>query len=388
MGGKAQRDKAPLGGAATSEAPCILAAPMASERSQLTGDHYRLLVENAPVLLWRARTDGGRDYVNERWLAFTGRPVEQELGDGWRDGIHAEDRERCLDVQADHLRRRSAFEVEYRLRRRDGVYRRMVDCGVPFESADGIFGGFIGSCVDVEDRRQIERAKATFLGLLAHEIRTPLTSIRAFSEVVRRRVARGERVDLEIFGRLDQQVDAVAELTRDLSDAALREIGGELALALAPIDLADVVRDGVARFMARLGRTVIGRISFDVNLAVGEMPMHGDRARLGQLVRHILDNAVKFMPRGGTVQVTLTTDGAHHRLSVRDEGIGVREEDLPRLTEPYFRGGNVDAEHYPGVGLGLSLSRDVVERHSGELRITSTLDVGTIVEVVLPARRR
>lgn len=356
-------------------------------RRPAPADHqYRVLVEHAPVPIWRAAVDGRCEYVNETWRRFTGRRLEEELGDGWLEAIHPDDRGRRAQVLAEHARRRAPFETEVRLRRADGLYRVMLDRATPFVDEDGLFAGFIGSCIDVDDRRQLERAKATFIGLIAHEIRTPLTSLRALSDVLRRRVHRGDEIGDELFDRLDHQVDAVADLTRDLSDSVLRDAGKQLSLAVGPVDLVQLVRAAVHKQHARWGAAVARRVSFEVSVPDEEIVMTGDASRLGHVLRHLLDNAVKFMPRGGTVEVHLSSTGAEHRLVVKDQGIGVREDELVRLTEPYFRGGNVDAEHYPGIGLGLSLARDVVERHGGRLRFESVLDVGTLVEVVLPAR--
>jgi PAS domain S-box-containing protein len=102
-------------------------------------------------MIWRSGTDAKCDYFNETWLAFTGRTFEQEYGDGWAEGVHKDDFDRCVSIYRDHFARRAAFEMEYRLRRHDGVYRWIFDRGVPFREA-GRFAGFIGSCVDVDDR--------------------------------------------------------------------------------------------------------------------------------------------------------------------------------------------------------------------------------------------
>jgi two-component system CheB/CheR fusion protein len=117
----------------------------------LPPEQYRLLVESSPVMIWRSGLDAKCDYFNETWLAFTGRTFEQELGDGWAEGVHADDFDRCVGIYLDHFARRATFEMEYRLRRHDGAYRYILDRGVPFSEA-GRFAGFIGSCVDVDER--------------------------------------------------------------------------------------------------------------------------------------------------------------------------------------------------------------------------------------------
>jgi PAS domain S-box-containing protein len=118
----------------------------------LRDTEYRILVEQAPMIIWRADADAKCDYFNDRWLAFTGRTLEQELGDGWTDGVHSDDLPRCIQVYLDAFARRETFEMEYRLRRHDGEYRWILDRGTPSYDGAGTFRGYIGSCVDVTER--------------------------------------------------------------------------------------------------------------------------------------------------------------------------------------------------------------------------------------------
>jgi PAS domain S-box-containing protein len=115
-------------------------------------EQYRTLVEYAPTMVWRAGNDAKRDYFNATWLAFTGRLLEQEVGDGWEQGVHPDDATTRLAIFRDHFERRRPFETEYRLRRLDGVYRYVLDRGTPYADVAGVFAGFIGSCADVDDR--------------------------------------------------------------------------------------------------------------------------------------------------------------------------------------------------------------------------------------------
>ena len=124
----------------------------------LSPQDYATIVEQAPILIWRADLSMGCDYFNERWLAFTGRTMEQERGNGWAEGVHPEDLARCLRIYTTSFEARQPFEMEYRLRRHDGAWRWIFDRGVPSFGADGGFIGYVGSCVDVTGRVEAERA--------------------------------------------------------------------------------------------------------------------------------------------------------------------------------------------------------------------------------------
>jgi len=132
--------------------------PMSLPR--LAPQEYELLVEQAPILIWRARTDGLCDYFNQRWLDFTGRSMEEEFGNGWAGSVHPEDLQRCLDIYLDHFNHRAVFEMEYRLKRHDGAWRWIFDRGVPMFSQEGSFLGYIGSCVDVTERVEAQQTLA------------------------------------------------------------------------------------------------------------------------------------------------------------------------------------------------------------------------------------
>ncbi|WNG51185.1 PAS domain-containing protein [Archangium minus] len=313
--------------------------------TSLPPEQYRLLVEHAPTMVWRSGVDAHCNYFNATWLRFTGRTLEQEMGDGWISGVHPDDLRRCMDTYLSNFERRTAFEMEYRLRRHDGVYRYIFDRGVPFTDDAGQFAGFIGSCVDVHERREANRAKATFLALATHELRTPLTSMRMYMEALRRQLsqAQEELATSSPLLRLNAQLERVSSLVQDLEET--------------------------------------GRLEAELPLV-----MHKEELELSmeQVLSNLLTNAVKYSPKGGPIHVTLAREGAGFALSVKDSGIGIPAADFPSLTRRYFRASNVSPENYPGLGLGLSLVKEILEAHGGGLRIQSELGQGTTLTLLLP----
>jgi PAS domain S-box-containing protein len=125
-------------------------------RLQESGQHLRLIADTAPVLIWISGTNKLCTYFNKPWLDFTGRSMAEELGNGWAEGVHPEDLQRCLFTYTQSFDQRSEFKMEYRLRRRDGEYRWILDIGVPRFNQDSSFAGYIGIGVDVHDRRLAE----------------------------------------------------------------------------------------------------------------------------------------------------------------------------------------------------------------------------------------
>src|SRR3984893_4056833 len=116
------------------------------------------LLDEFPCAVWRSDKDGKCDYVNRAWLDLRGRTMAQELGDGWTEGVHPDDLDFCLKTYLDALNARQAFEIEYRLRGHDGEYRWMTDCGRPFSDLEGNFGGYVGTCFDITERKLLEQS--------------------------------------------------------------------------------------------------------------------------------------------------------------------------------------------------------------------------------------
>src|SRR5687767_13112211 len=145
-----------------------LPIPLLAASSAADDARFRLLADHAPVMLWMSGLDGLCDFFNSTWLAFTGRTLEQERGNGWAEGVHPEDFQDCMDRYLRSFVERQAFRMEYRLRRSDGQYRWILDHGVPRYGQDGSFEGFIGSCVDITEMREgAEALKARTTALIS-----------------------------------------------------------------------------------------------------------------------------------------------------------------------------------------------------------------------------
>jgi PAS domain S-box-containing protein len=353
-----------------------------------SGDQYRLLVEHSPVMLWRSGLDAKCDYFNETWLDFTGRSMAEEVGDGWVEGVHPEDVAHCVQHYLEHFQQQRSFEMVYRLRRCDGEYRYVFDRGVPYRGDDGIFAGFIGSCIDVHESEITKRAKSTFLSMMAHEQRTPLSAMKMFVASMAFRAQAGHQLTPDLFGRLNAQIDRFARLVDLLSETARLEEGRALSLHFEPLDLGELVARVVsfrAETLELRGERPGQRHAIAFSPSVRPCHVMGDALRLEQVFINLIDNAVKYSPDGCEVRVSVRTNDGVHEVLVADTGIGIPSCDLPALTQRYFRASNVSPDHFPGLGLGLALCREILEQHGGFLNVASELTKGTTVSVQLPA---
>jgi PAS domain S-box-containing protein len=338
-------------------------------------------VENGPGLIRRIRADGGCDYANEAWLEFTGRPFEQVTGSGWTKSIHPDDLPVCLRTRSQNADGQWS-DIEYRLRRRDGSYRYVTEHATPWVDPAGDSGGIICFCFDIQDLKDAAATTTPFLRMMAHELRTPLSAMRLFAEVMRRTAARGTLNPPESFAKLEAQIDRLDRLVEVLLRSSP---ASEIELTLESVELGEVIR----RVVDMRGRVPPENLKEPRHWVVVSGADHArwvraDRSRLEQVFASLLDNAIKYSPRGGTIQIALGDGEGMHCVSIEDPGIGIPPDEIPILTRRFFRGRNAPPESFPGLGLGLSFASEIVGRHGGLLTIQSELDKGTEATVCLP----
>ena len=237
----------------------------------------------------------------------------------------------------------------------------------------------------VEDlQRQLDRSKNEYLALIGHELRTPLTSISTYTEILRELEPAALSADgpalLEVIDRNTTQLRHIIEELLELS--ALDT--GHAAMAMAPVDLAGVVRESVERTRAAIDGAPLA-LAADLP---DELVLPGDRRRLRQVVDNLLGNAVKYSPDGGRISVVLRPVGGAAELAVSDTGIGVTFQEREKLFTRMYRSSQVRDRAIPGTGLGLALSRAVVHRHDGTIELADHDGPGTTVVVRLPLEPR
>ena len=199
----------------------------AEQDLECSRDFYLTLFENFPALIWRSGTDAKYNYFNRTWLDFTSRTMEQELGDGWSEGVHPDDRDFCVTACRDAFSARKPFEIEYRLRRHDGDYRWVINMGRPFNDLDGNFAGYIGTCYDVTDREEA----ANKILKLSHAIEQSPNSI--------------------VIATLEGVIEYANPRTIETSGYAMEELIGQNLKLLYPAEGAYEIEQAMSKMMAR-----------------------------------------------------------------------------------------------------------------------------------------
>ena len=242
---------------------------------------------------------------------------------------------------------------------------------------------------DLTDARHLEQEKEQFLSIVSHELRTPLTPLKALAQLLISRIRRtrdkGQPLDMDSLERnlasIERQVDRMNGLVTDLLSVS-RAGRGKLEMDRAPFDLATSVRDTVERYVEATREE--GRHKFVVETPE-KFVVSADQSRIEQMLMNPIGNAVKYSPRGGEVRVELNKREGEAEILIRDQGIGITQEDLGRLGEPFTRGTG-KAASFAGMGIGLHVAKLMAQAHDGSLRLASDgEDRGTTVRVTLPA---
>lgn len=344
-------------------------------------ERFRSLVSATAQVVWTTDASGFARDDSPSWRKLTGQTYEQWQGMGGFDALHPEDRERVISAWTKAVAERGQYELEYRLRMADGTYRWSMSRAVPVLDPDGSVREWVGMNRDVHERRVSEvaqqnenRRKDEFIALLAHEIRNPLAPLRNGLEVLKT----GDPAAPRALEMMDRQVRHMVRLIDDLLDVS-RISQGKFELRLEHIDLRDVLRQSIDAIRPAIEKK---EQLLTVSLPSAPMWVEGDPERLTQVIVNLLNNAMKYSGEGAAIWITAEREGALHLVSIRDTGQGIPTDLRPRIWD-LFRQGEGRVERVEGgLGIGLTLVKQLVEMHGGAVEVQSE-GVGTGSEFTL-----
>lgn len=226
--------------------------------------------------------------------------------------------------------------------------------------------------------KQLVKQKDEFIGIASHELKTPLTSIKTYAEVLLERFEQNnDKSSAALMEKLNRQLDRLTKLTRDLLDTS-KISDGNLDLFLEKFDLNQLIAERIEE---------LGRISgkHKIIFNQGQLPLLlADNERIGQVLTNLISNAIKYSPAGGNIIITTKTSGHNIKVSVQDSGIGIPQHAQHKVFERFFRLGNIKMQDFSGMGLGLYISAEIVRRHGGNIKVTSKEGKGSTFSFTIP----
>jgi PAS domain S-box-containing protein len=354
-----------------------------AEREALL-EQQRFLTEAIPQQVWTADAAGGLTSVNARVLDYFGVDADQILESGWQRFVHPDEVTRVVAKWNASLASDQEYEVEFRLRRADGEYRWHLARAVAIHGATGVVSRWFGTNTDIDDRKRtqdelIERSayEQQLIGIVSHDLRNPINAIGVAAALLAKTGPLNER-QAKAVGRIVSSSDRARRMIRDFLDFTQARSTGRIPVAPGPADLHQIARQ-VFEELRVLHPDRVTTIDH-----MGDGRGTWDTDRIAQVIGNLLSNAYQHSPRGAGIRLHTRGEADGVVVEVHNEGEPLPAEALARFFQPFERGAAVAASSERSVGLGLFISKEIVQAHQGTIDVRSNRDEGTVFTVRLP----
>ncbi|PTR16203.1 PAS/PAC sensor hybrid histidine kinase [Nitrosospira sp. Nsp2] len=365
----------------------ITARRRAEEAVRESVDRLRFMADAMPLKISTTRADGEVDYVNQQWVDYAGLGAEQMMGWEWTKLIHPEDVDENIKRWRRALDTGEPFQMEHRFRKADGKYRWHLTRAQAKRDMHGNVSMWVGSHTDIdsikrgeEEKKQLlenerlaraeaeraSRVKDEFLATLSHELRTPLNAILGWSQLILQGTMNPDNIQRGLE-TIERNARAQNKLIADLLEMS-SIISGKVRLDMQRLDLAVVVEAAVESIAPAAQAKGIN-LRTSIGSPVG--PVSGDNNRLQQIIWNLLSNAVKFTPCNGNVDIVMERVDSYLQLTVKDTGPGIQPEFLPYVFDRFRQADSSLTRQHGGLGLGLSIVKQLVGLHGGTVRAES-----------------
>jgi PAS domain S-box-containing protein len=326
-----------------------------------------------PQQVWTSLADGRLNYVNQVMCEELGQDMESLVEQGWRQFIHPDDLLGAVEKWTIALQTLQPMAGEYRIRFKDGKYYWHMAKAVPMIE-NGEITLWIGTNTNIELQKANEQKKDEFLSIASHELKTPLTSIKAFNQLISKT---HEDNKIHYFSsKSAEHINKLEWLINDLLDVT-KINAGKMVYNMQPLNFRNLLLNSIDNIQQT---TTTHQIILN---GEEEITYTGDNFRLEQVIQNFLSNAIKYSPKADRVIVSYKTERGNIVVSVQDFGIGIAQKDFNRLFDRYYRVDN-SAMRFEGLGLGLYISSEILKRHHGSFWIESEEDKGSTFYFRLP----
>jgi len=352
---------------------------------------FRQIADSMPQIVWTATPDGHLDYYNKQWYEFTG--FEENYSDpGWTRILHPDDLQLSLEKYNESIKTGEPYQVEYRFkdRKKPGSFRWFMGRANAVRDEQGNIVKWFGTHTEIDDAKRIQQElelgkqrREDFIKMASHELKTPITTIKGYLQLVLNAVANEENELSPLLVKsslltMDKQVSRLTRLISELLDLSRIEAGQlELNKELFSLNelMIEIVQD-----------VLYTNDKFFVNIYHDfECTVHADRDRLGQVLTNLLTNAIKYSPNADKIEVRIYQPEKNRvAVSVKDHGIGIAEKEQEKIFERYYRAEGKSEQTYPGFGVGLYIAGEIIRRHNGEISVESEKCKGSTFTFTLP----
>jgi hypothetical protein len=340
-------------------------------------ERFRTLAETLPQLVWITNDKGEQEYASSRWEEYTG--IKPTGAETWGKILHPEDMEGIVKAWTKSMAEGIPYRAEARLRSKAGQYRWHFVHGEPVSNGGEIVK-WIGAFTDIHEMKELDRHKDEFMSIVSHELKTPVTSLKAYSQLLERKfMTAGDPESAALMQRMDKQINKLQSLIGDLLETTkLQE--GKMAFKKEVFTLNALVSEIAEELQRTTSRHNI-IIEPDADCSV-----MGDRERIGQVLTNFISNAIKYSPYSDKIIVKTKRDNKNEKVvcSVQDFGIGIPQNRQEKIFQRFYRVTGEKQDAFPGLGLGLYISAEIINRQQGEIWFESSTDEGATFYFSLP----
>ena len=342
---------------------------------------FRLLADSLPQLIWTADTTGKIFYYNQNVYDYSGLTSEQLLKDGWIQLIHPDDRESNIKSWMESIKTGKDFLFEHRFRRYDGEYRWQLSRALPQRDAAGNIQMWVGSSTDIQEIKEQDQQKDYFISMASHELKTPLTSVKGYVQMLQMMHEKSEDSFLKnSLNIMDKQIKTLTKLITELLDLSKIKSGG-LNFYKEHFEIKDLINEIVHE---------VKHINphYEIHVLVTENAMvYADRDRIGQVLINFFTNAIKYSPESKLIKVECNIEDNIAIIAVQDFGIGISKKDQEKVFERFYRVEGKNERTFPGFGIGLFIASEIIKRHNGKIKVKSDFGKGSVFSFELPLHK-
>ncbi|QNK63874.1 PAS domain S-box protein [Pedobacter sp. PAMC26386] len=341
-------------------------------------EHFMLLANNIPQITWTNLPSGRFNFFNERWYDYTGLSFDATFEESWDNIIHPEDLPSTKEKFAYCMKTGEVFEIENRYKRNDGIYRWHLNRSIPLRNEVGELLFWVGTATDIDDQRKSIEKKDEFIGIASHELKTPLTSLKAYLQLISnyKKEAVPDQVKTFIV-KAESSISKLQILVNDLLDVSKIQ-AGKLHFNQYPLKVNELISTCAenASYMFPDYNIIYKPVDNDIQV-------NGNIERLEQVLMNLINNAVKYSPLHKDIVLSFTKEGSQVRVSVTDYGIGLSASQKDKIFERFYR---VDDKNFmaSGLGMGLYISMEIIKNHKGTIGVQSRINKGSTFYILLP----
>lgn len=343
--------------------------------------HFRHLADLVPAKISNALPSGEFTFFNQHWLDFAGLNFEELRDFGYTQMMHPEDIELFTQKMEVAAQQKQPLVMEMRFKNTKGEYIWHLHSISPIVDESGEITMWVGSTTNIQNLKEEEQRKADFVSMLSHELKTPVTSIKGYIQLMQREVKNQSIAKEKLSASLDRVDRLVIQLTNLVSDMLdlSRIETNRLDLIKNPVNINALITEVIGDFALT---NPTNKITFEQQ---ENFTLSADRDKIAQVLINLISNAIKYSPAGSEVSVKLDcSDKNNVKISITDKGIGIDEKEHEKIFYRFYRVDGKVEQHFSGFGIGLYLAHSIVQRHGGSFSVNSKLGQGSTFGFTLP----